>query len=164
MEIWKDIPNYEGRYQVSNLGNVKSLSRKKFNGYSMIDVKEKILTLNNHRDGYLCINLSANNKRKHFFIHRLVMLAFNGESDLQVDHINGNKKDNTLLNLQYVTNRENCTLHQINKGAFKGFSFDKRRNKYVAQIYHNKKHIFLGYFNNSELAKQAYFKYLNTIQ
>jgi|688.fasta_scaffold437776_2 hypothetical protein len=164
MEIWKDIPNYEGKYQVNNFGAVKSLARKKFNGYAMIDVSEKILTLNNHRDGYLWINLSANNKRKHFFIHRLVMLAFIGESKLQVDHINGNKKDNNLSNLQYVTNRENCTLYQISKGNFKGYSYDKKRNKYVSQIYHNKKHIFLGYYDNSELAQQAYLKYLTTIQ
>ena len=164
MEIWKDIPNYEGMYQVSNFGNVKSLARKKLIGNRLIDVDEKILIPIEHRCGYYWVNLSIKNKRKCFYIHRLVMLCFIGESKLQVDHINGNKKDNNIENLRYLTNRENCTAHQIKKQNFKGFTFDKRRNKYIAQIYHNRKHIFLGYYNDSESAKQAYFKYLNTIQ
>jgi hypothetical protein len=162
-EIWKDIPNFEGMYQVSNLGMVKSLERTKFNCYSQIKVNERILTCNVHRCGYLWIGLSKDNKRTRFYVHRLVMYVFTGKSDLQVDHINGDKKDNRLINLRYVTNRENCTNYHKNKNTFKGYSYDKRKGKYVAQIYHNKKHKFLGHFNTPEEAKTAYLNFLNTI-
>jgi hypothetical protein len=163
MEIWKDIPNYEGVYQVSNCGNVKSLARKRHNQYSCFNVDESILTQNTHRCGYLWVGLSREGKRKSFYVHRLVMLAFDKHSNLQVDHKDGNKQNNNLENLRYVSNRENCISHHKKANTFKGYTFDKRKNKYAAQIYHNKKHIFLGYFDNPEQALQAYQNKLQTI-
>jgi len=159
-EIWKDIPNYEGIYQVSNLGNVKRLPGKKFNRFAFIELPQQQMCLNLHRCGYYKLSLSKDGIRKVHFVHRLVMQAFCGLSNLQVDHINGIKTDNRLENLRYVSNRENCTHHHIMKKTFKGYSFDKRKNKYFAQIWHNNKHRFLGYFNTPELAKQTYLNYI----
>jgi hypothetical protein len=84
-EIWKDVPSYEGLYQVSNLGRVKSL---KFG-------KEKILKSGTNTKGYFYVIL-CNKNTQPFSIHRLVMRAFVGESDLQVNHKNGIKTDNRL--------------------------------------------------------------------
>jgi hypothetical protein len=80
-EIWKDIKGYEGMYQVSNLGRVKSFKKG----------KESILK-NRENRGYKSICLSiGDNKFKGFSVHRLVALAFLGENNLPVNHINGNK-------------------------------------------------------------------------
>lgn len=110
-EIWKDIPNYEKCYQISNLGNVKSLKRtiKQFNGHKIISktIQEKNLTPRKTPNGYLQICLCKNGAKKTCSIHRLVAKTFIGESDLQVDHVDGKKQNNKLDNLEYVTNSEN---------------------------------------------------------
>lgn len=99
-ELWKDIPEYEGYYQVSNLGNVKSLLDNKGRQ------RELILKLDTAA-GYRQIALYKNGIMKRFKVHRLVVFAFYGMSSLQVNHINGNKTDNRLCNLEYVTQSEN---------------------------------------------------------
>lgn len=108
IEIWKDIPNYEGIYQVSNIGNVKSLSRLS-NGRVL---KEKILKfyIAHKRGGYKIVGLHKNNKMKHIPIHRLVALTFipNPENKPQIDHINGIRTENTIENLRWVTPKENA--------------------------------------------------------
>ena len=99
IEIWKDIPNYEGIYQASNLGRVKS-----FYG-----LKERILKpLINHR-GYYGVQLYKQSVGKFYQVHRLVWEAFNGKipEGLQVNHINEIKTDNRLSNLNLMTCKEN---------------------------------------------------------
>lgn len=104
-EIWKDVPNYEGTYQISNLGNVKSL----WFG------KDKILKPREDTGGYMQVALYKEGKSKFFLVHRLIMLAFVGESDLQVNHKNGIKSDNHLQNLEYCTASKN-TQHAYDIG------------------------------------------------
>lgn len=96
MEIWKDIKGYEGYYQVSNLGNVKSL------------ISNSILTGDINSAGYrrVCLYVPV---KKRFSIHRLVAYHFcdGYRPDLVVDHKNGNKLDNRVCNLEWVTRSEN---------------------------------------------------------
>tara|TARA_R110000803_G_scaffold27719_2_gene64600 strand:- start:325 stop:702 length:378 start_codon:yes stop_codon:yes gene_type:complete len=112
-EIFKDIPNYEGCYQVSNLGRVKSLKRLvKHPSGSLKVVNSRILKLINHGQGYMMVNLNRKNKSKTMKVHQLVAMAFLGHTPmgfngLIIDHINGIKEDNRLKNLQRITQKEN---------------------------------------------------------
>lgn len=112
-EVWKDIPGYEGWYQVSNLGNVRSLKRRatKPNGEKTIYVRTKNLSPARCGKGgdYLFVRLCSDNIRKRFQVHRLVALAFipNPNNYEQVDHINRKKNDNRVENLRWVTQSEN---------------------------------------------------------
>lgn len=112
-EIWKAIKDYEGKYEVSNLGRVKSLERK-----SRLNrkIKERILAPREHTGGYLRVQLS----RKDFYIHRLVAETFipNPENKSQVNHIDGNKRNNRVDNLEWNTPLEN-NLHAIRTGLNK---------------------------------------------
>lgn len=109
-EIWKDIKNYEGLYQVSNLGRVKSLDRvlKQKNGIEK-RVKGIILKQNCKKTGYLTVVLQKNNKQKTMLVHRLVAEAFipNEENKPQVNHINEIKTDNRADNLNWMSSKEN---------------------------------------------------------
>ena len=100
-EIWKPIKDYEGLYEVSNLGRVKSLNYRKTG-------KEKILK-NIECRGYLAVCLTKNGKQKLFKVHRLVAETFipNPESKPCIDHINTIKNDNRVKNLRWVTHKEN---------------------------------------------------------
>lgn len=107
MEIWKDIIGYEGYYQVSNLGNVRSLDR--FDGVHKRD--GKIIRPNLKANGYLQVGLRKHSERKWFGLHRLVAIHFieNPYNKPQVNHIDGNKQNNTVNNLEWVTGKENQT-------------------------------------------------------
>jgi hypothetical protein len=106
-ETWKDVAGYENKYQVNNFGHIKSLLRK---GKIL---KNSVLS----KTGYLCVDLCYNGKITKHTIHRLVAKAFipNPENKEQVNHINGVKKDNRVINLEWSTRSEN-QLHSIRIG------------------------------------------------
>jgi len=110
-EIWRDIENYEGYYQVSNLGKKKSCSRQilRING-NVQNLTEKLLCPTLDKNGYFTVMLSKKTFKKRFFVHRLIAQAFinNEFNKCCVNHINGITVDNSLLNLEWVTSEENA--------------------------------------------------------
>lgn len=106
---WKDIPEYEGLYQVSDCGQVKSCYRivKHHKGGGKV-LKERILKPSLHTKGYHCVNLCKDGKTRKFFVHRLVALAFlEGDNSLTVNHIDECKTNNHVSNLEYLTRGDN---------------------------------------------------------
>lgn len=112
-EIWKDIEGYEGLYQVSNLGNVKSLNYRNMKKPHLL--KPKVT-----HDGYYRLNLCKDGILKSRTIHILVARAFipNPDNKPQVNHIDGNKQNNCVSNLEWVTGKENIR-HAIDTGLRK---------------------------------------------
>lgn len=118
IEEWKDIEGFEGLYQVSNLGRVKSLERKvnaDFNLGKTHIYKEKILKPYKEARGYLKVTLYNNGKKKKFKVHKLVLEAFVGKSELTINHKDENKMNNNLNNLEYMTNKNNVRYSQAKK-------------------------------------------------
>lgn len=121
-EIWKDIPNYEGLYQVSNLGRVKSLARTiiKYNALTKRNnemiIEERILIPSKNKYGYYRISLNKNNKRKTYPVHKLVADAFleNKDNLDTINHIDKNKLNNSLSNLEYMSRGDNVR-YSLNK-------------------------------------------------
>lgn len=111
-EIWKDIPDYEGLYMVSNLGRVKSLKRN--------TAHERIMCLKKDKGGYLYVGLSKNGIVNYKKVHRLVAQAFipNLENKYSVNHIDGNKQNNRLDNLEWATAKEQA-FHALSIGLWK---------------------------------------------
>lgn len=109
LEIWKDIGGYEGLYQVSNLGNIKSLKRNLSNGSGRYFRAEIILSQTENNKGYKMVTMYKNGKYKEFTVHRLVAKSFipNVMCCDQVNHIDGNKENNCSFNLEWCTNGYN---------------------------------------------------------
>lgn len=116
LELWKDVPGYEGYYQISDQGRVKSLERSFFSGKSngsLMLLPEGIKKVVVNADGYECVGLSINGKETKYKVHKLVALAFIGNPENKdcVDHINTIRADNRVENLRWCTRKENMNNH-----------------------------------------------------
>ena len=109
IEIWRDIPDFEGLYQISNLGRVKSLPRMKKLYSKLVFVPGGIRRHGMDKDGYCIIPLNKNGKKFIRKIHRLVAQAFipNPDNKEIVDHIDCDRTNNIVSNLRWVTTKEN---------------------------------------------------------
>lgn len=110
-EVWVAVPGYEGNYEVSSFGRVKSLAKNipsiRPEGVRIRKTREIILKPSVMPMGYCSVILYRDKNPKKFLIHRMVLLAFVGESNMEVNHINGDKGDNSIGNLEYCSHSEN---------------------------------------------------------
>lgn len=116
-EIWKDIKGHEGIYQISNLGNVKSLERLLWNGHTYYTYKERLLKKSINHNGYYTVRLSKNGKGKNYLLHRLLAMHFipNPNNYPIINHKDGNKLNNNLDNLEWCTYKYN-NHHAVKEG------------------------------------------------
>lgn len=139
-EIFKNIPGFDD-YQVSNFGRVKSFKY----------IKERILKPADNGHGYYFVTLSKNKKMKKMYIHQLVAIVFlnhtlDGTNKIVVDHINENKLDNRVKNLQLISNRENIVksklLNDSYSSNYTGVSWCKTNKKWQVHIIIDKKIVY----------------------
>ena len=167
-EIWKDVPEFEGYYQLSNLGNVKSLSRTILGrGKHNTLLKERILKFSTSANGYYQVILQKEGFKKIYKVHSLVAICFfnhtpDGTHNVVIDHINEVKTDNRLENLRLIGHRENVSRSMKNNtSTYVGVSWSKNAKKWISQITIEGKTKYLGLFDNEEDANK---KYLETLQ
>jgi len=170
-EIWKDIEGYEGYYQISNFGRVRSLDREVVskNG-NLKKLKGSIKKIQIDNQGYYHACLYKNSKSKTYKIHSLVAMAFlnhipNGYVKI-IDHIDGNKLNNNLSNLQIITQRQN-KIKSINKkqttSKYIGVWWCKLNKKWISHIKINNKPVYLGRYDSEYDAHIAYQDKLKTL-
>jgi hypothetical protein len=164
-EIWKDLPGYDGYYQVSTLGQVKTTSNDKTR-------KERVLkpTLNGpNRKKYLAICLTKNRKQKTIKIHQLGAMTFLNHipcgHKIVVDHIDNNPLNNNVENLQLVSNRENSSKNRIGgTSKYIGVCWNIQKQKWNSEITINNKKVLLGQFKNELDAHLAYQNKLKSLK
>lgn len=163
-EIWKDIEGYEGLYQVSNLGRVRSVDRIITSSYpygtktSFLKGKIRKLSLDGQGQ-YLQVNLNKENKQKQFLVHRLVAQAFvsNPKYKETVNHINGIKTDNIADNLEWATRSEN-EKHAYRMGLASNWlkgkhGKDNYQSKVTLQIDKSTKKVLNEFYSTGEASK-----------
>lgn len=169
-EEWRDVPAYEGYYQVSSAGRLRSLDRMVVysNGREQF-YKGRIIVVKAGGNGYRRTTLHMCGKKKTVNIAPLVAITFLGHkprgNDIVVDHINGVKSDDRLENLRIVTSRSNTTTcFRADKGSltsrFSGVYWHKRDLAWVSSITYEGTQVYLGYFNSETEASKAYDKAL----
>ena len=151
MEEYRDVKGFEGLYQISDLGNVKSFKRN----------KERILKGSTDIKGYIQITLGKDGKAYNRTMHQLVAIAFlghepNGFKGLVVDHIDNNPLNNRLDNLQLITHRENITKERRGVSKYTGVTWSKQQKKWRAGITINGNRKVLGFFAKELEAAAAY--------
>lgn len=161
-EVWKDIKGYVGKYQVSNLGNVKRLSHS-INVYNqwirhVRTYKEKLIKQGTDKDGYKMVVLCKDGKTKTHKVHRLVCETFlqNPNKYDQVNHKNMIKNDNRLSNLEWCDNYQNQTHRYKTKGKKRGICKTKS-NTWQASISYQGKEIYIGRYKTIDEAYDAYY-------
>jgi hypothetical protein len=153
MERWRIVKDYPN-YMVSDLGRVKNI------------VTGRLLKPTANKQGYVKINLHNSSRRKIWSIHLLIAEAFLGhETDgthkIVVDHINNDKLDNRLENLQLITNRENCSKDR-NRELPSGI-YQRSSGRYCVRLKIGNKRPYFGTFDTPEAASTAYQEALSNL-
>jgi hypothetical protein len=155
-ETFKDIPGWSGLYKISNLGNVWSVKRN------------KPLKPFPRGKGYLGIFLFRNGDRTVYYIHQLVYMTWIGpltkDRKYSIDHIDSNKKNNSVKNLRLVTHRENCKLNGYliwgDKKTSRFTNVSKKGNKWLASTHLNGKKVFIGMYDDEFSALKNYDEFM----
>lgn len=172
-ETWKEIKNYPN-YQVSNLGSVKSLERMVYAGNNSFQLRKEIILKPKlfGKEKYYSVNLSNDIGRKSFRIHQLVAIAFLNHNPcgqkLVVNHIDGNRYNNNIKNLELVSQRENCSKRKFTYSSkYVGVHWDNNNKNWCSSIRIKGIKKRLGSFKTEIEASYAYQKELlkiNTMQ
>lgn len=165
-EIYKPVKGYEGLYEVSNLGNVKSLEREVRNGPDSTRlVREKVLAPRIKKNGYYQVSLCSDLKCKNKHVHSLVAIAFKNHTPgkgLVVNHKDFNRQNNNLANLELITQRANTDQKHL-PSASKYTGVIPVANRFRAYIKHAGRTKHIGVYDSEEEASAAYEKYLTQI-
>lgn len=163
-EIWKDITNFEGYYQISNLGRVRSLDRliphtRHTNG---LRIKGRIISTNLDKDGYRRCTLRKLHKDFKIYVHIQVAEHFIGERQLgyEVNHIDHDKGNASLSNLEYITKRENITHGKLANGNTKMRYATLAKGAYQSGVCVGDKKVYLGRFKTEIEANHKAIEYL----
>lgn len=167
-EIWKDIKLYEGCYQISNLGRVKSLSRTTSHNH----VLPEIILKPSLCRGYKIVCLRRNGRYYSGKVYRLVAEAFipNPENHPQVNHVDEDKTNNCVNNLEWVSVKDNInhgtgkirrsiTIRNSKFGQKRGVCWHNGNKKWMASIREHGKKVFIGYYDDKEEAYLAFYNY-----
>lgn len=164
-EIWKDITGFEGMYQVSDLGGVKTLGRTYLHqGIRQGWWKEGLLTGKSNGKGYMHVVLRREGRSYRFAVHRLVMAAFVGApcQGVEVDHTNGIKEDNRLCNLRYCTRIDNMRagnhIRKNKSSRYVGVRWHKASGRWQSSVTDRGRQFYIGLFSTEDEAHQAYTK------
>lgn len=159
-EEWRPVVGYEGIYEVSNLGVIKSLDRK--DSLGRYREGRIISQINIGGKGYLGFQPSKNGIKKNLKIHHAVAYAFIGNRPMGkvIDHIDNDKSNNNLSNLRYISNRINCSKDKIGVSRYTGVTWDKKLKKWCSKIRLEGRQRHLGYFEKEIDAYKAYEKEL----
>lgn len=160
MEVWKSIKGYEGLYEVSNLGNVQSLNYNK----TKQTKKLKPLFCKEYHRVCLYNDIGKTHKSIHVIVAETFLNHTSCGMQLVVNHINFNKIDNRVENLEIVTNRENTNKkHLKSSSQYIGVSLHKSSKKWQSNIFFKGKLKYLGLFDNEIDAHNEYQKALNNL-
>jgi len=166
-ELWKDINGYEGYYQISTLGNVRSLDRivtykngrtAKYKGSMRSPSVSEYRLIALSKDGSVSVKKISRLVAEHF------LFKIDGK-DI-VNHIDGNKKNDCVANLEWCTLSEN-SIHAFEnnlsskKNKVAGVFYEKRRGKWASYLYRNSKNIFIGRYETQLQAIEARENYIN---
>lgn len=154
-EIWKDIVGYEGMYQISNIGRIKSLKRKGV-------TSDRILNTGLCH-GYLTVTLTKDKRLNQKLISRLLFEHFKGNliDGMVIDHRDNVKLNNNLDNLQQITIRENASKDRFRANTsseYLGVSWCNIKSKWRATIYDGNKRKHIGYYEDEKQASIEYQK------
>ena len=143
-EEWKDIEGYEGLYQVSSFGNIKKIAYTAKTKKGIRYHKAKYIKQQLAKNGYYIVGLYKERKCKQYYVHRLVAKAFLENEKEMVNHIDGNKKNNMLSNLEWCTRQEN-EIHAWKIGLKEKIRETSKENLKIARLYLNNKIPVLQY-------------------
>lgn len=152
MKIWKQVKNYENLYEISTNGLIRNYKTK------------LILNFKPRPDGYIRVGLSKNNKQTYFYLARLVYITFKGieNNNFEINHIDKNKLNNNLNNLELISSRENsCHRSKLNpkkSSIYNGVS-KLKNNSFRSYIYFNGKQVTLGTYITEIEAYHARVKF-----
>lgn len=174
IEEWKPVLGFEGRYEASNLGNIKSLERAEFMPWKNATRvwKEKILSPNKKDNIYLFVVLYDGTGRvggRQKYIHRLIYEAHHGKipKGFIINHKDKDRTNNRESNLELITQRDNCLHGMIGRqktSKYPGVHREARTGYWKAMARNGKKKVYIGKFDTEDLAYEAYKQYVSGIE